>query len=314
MIRCIDSNRFKSGRVGVHPIRPVFVVLQLLALLVLGLSLGSCQMVFSQNKMIYRSRQYTEQDLAKFRPGTIPVDYTTKQGPQHSYYVPPRPGTLPEHLWVVFSGQNGTAADWSRFCHDFPDQQTGFLLIDYPSYGANGGRPTKDSIRLGADAAYAALAEQLGVPTAELDTRLGVMGHSLGAATALEWSRGKNVKRVLLLAPFTSLRAMARIRVGPVLSNLLYHDYDNRKRLEELARRAEPPQVMILHAVEDARIPVRMARELAAEFPALVTYEELPGGDHVVFFDEDRPKVFAAMTEGLNKSVIAPTPSTAGEK
>ncbi len=314
MIRCIDNNNLKSGRVGVDPIRPAFVVLRLVALVVLGLSLGSCQMVFSQNKMVYRSRQYTEQDLAKFRPGTVPIVYTTKHGPQRSYYVPPRDGTIPDHLWVVFSGQNGTAADWARFCHDFPDERTGFLLIDYPSYGANGGHPSKDSIRGGADAAYAALSEQLGLPTTELDARLGVMGHSLGTATALEWSRGKNVKSVLLLAPFTSLRAMARLRVGPVLCNLLYHDYDNRKRLEELARRGEPPQVMILHAEADARIPVEMSRELAREFPALVTYQELPGGDHVVFFDEERPKVFAAMTGGFNKSVIAPTPSAAGEK
>ena len=58
--------------------------------------------------------------------------------------------------------------------------------MDYPGYGLCEGRPKRRTIRAGTDAMIAALAGHLGVGEQSLAGEIGYIGHSLGAAVALE--------------------------------------------------------------------------------------------------------------------------------
>src|SRR5690606_8547888 len=100
--------------------------------------------------------------------------------------------------------------------------------------------------------AYDVLVAELG----ETPPSLGVVGHSLGAAAALQFAAEHPVDRVVVVAPFTSTMDMARRMVGPIFAHLLHHRFDNRARLRELAARETPPRVLLLHGDNDPVIPV----------------------------------------------------------
>ncbi len=112
-----------------------------------------------------------------------------------------------------------------------------------------------------------------------------MLGHSLGAATGLNFAARHPVERIVLIAPFTTMRAMARRSVGWPLCWLLLHNYDNRARLRELAARPHPPRIAIFHGEDDQFIPVAMGRGLAAMFPGMIAFHPVPGAGHASVLD-----------------------------
>src|SRR5690606_35669174 len=143
-----------------------------------------------QRSLIYFPRRYVanaatdpilESQFDKIR-------YRTSQGEQTALYVPPkgRAADRPERVWACFGGNASVALAWLDMALEAPDPDVAFLLIDYPGYGFNEGKPTRATITDGADAALTALAERLGIARAQLDRQVSLIGHSLGAAVALE--------------------------------------------------------------------------------------------------------------------------------
>ena len=132
------------------------------------------------------------------------------------------------------------------------------MLIDYPGYGACQGSPSPKAIEDSAEGAFRALAQSLKVEPGAIESNLDLICQSIGCATGLNFAVHHPVRRIILLAPFTSLRDMARRMVGWPLCWLLHHNFDNRARLRELAARAQPPQVTILHGDADMTVPTSM--------------------------------------------------------
>lgn len=272
---------------------PWLLILRLLALALLGLTLlVVVALFFWQDVLIYHPRPYGPGRVERFGRRLEPLEYRTDQGRQTAFYLPPRgqaaaSGALPAALWVLFVGNGSLALDWEDLLVADPDPDRAFLLVDYPGYGRNAGRAAPASIRQGSEAALAALAARLGrrdaADLANRVPRLGTAGHSLGAAVALDFAVAHPaVSRVILLAPFTSLRDMARRTVGWPLSGLLRGNFDNRARLDALAARPSPPppQVVIFHGERDNFIPPAMGRALAAAHPDVARFELVPGANH----------------------------------
>lgn len=253
-----------------------------------------------QEKLIYFPRRYRSFDGADAPAPAVALEYTTAEGRQRSYYVPPRAGSasLPSALWVVFGGNGSLALDWLDMVVRFPDPGAAFLLVEYPGYGFCEGSPSPAAIDDASNAAYRALADRLGTVTGELDVRCSVLGHSLGSAAALQFSAGHPVRRAVLVAPFTSMEDMARKRSIWPMHHLLRHRFDNRTRLREFATRSAPPRVTVIHGDVDMIIPVSMGRELGRMFPAFTVYHEVPGGDHNRILSEQEGLIFSAMQEG----------------
>jgi pimeloyl-ACP methyl ester carboxylesterase len=253
-------------------------------------------LLFFQNRLIYHPRRYTV-DAATRYPSVVPLSYTTAQGRQQAFYLPPRlpPADPPSRLWVIFPGNGSLALDWVNFLDPPPDPRAGFLLIDYPGYGNCQGSPSPASIQASAEAAFACLAQSLPTQPSVLEQNVNLLCHSIGCATGLNFAVRHPVNRILLLAPFTSLRDMAQRTVGWPLCWLLLHNFDNRLRLRELAARRHPPRVLILHGDDDRLVPVSMGRQLASMFPGMITFQDVPGADHNTILYETRSQVFAAM-------------------
>jgi len=240
--------------------RVTFRYLPCAALLLL--SLAALSLVGCQDGIVYNPQHYAPGPL---EPGLVPIAYATDQGPQLSYLRPPHSHL--QRLWIFFVGNGGLARNWHYVLGDWPEDDA-LLLIDYPGCGACAGRPSPSTIRVATQAAIDASARTLMLPRETLLHDCGVFGHSLGCATALQCADAlPECRRIILLAPFTSLRAMARLKVGWPLCYVLIHNFDNREQLEELAKRKPPPVIGIASGDHDEVIPWTMGEQLSKIVP-----------------------------------------------
>jgi pimeloyl-ACP methyl ester carboxylesterase len=232
---------------------------------------------FRQHSMVYHPRPYDESYAYALPSDGIEINYTVSGAKYCAYYLPGgKP--LPKRIWLAFCGNGSLALDWTSILRDYPWNGDAFLLIDYPGYGKNGGYATIASTRASAEAALKALAERLN--RSEDRLTLCAIGHSLGAAVALDFGARHKVERVVLIAPFTTLREEAATLVGGWISRLLIESYDNRANLTETRRRNPNMQVAIFHGTNDEVIPVRMGRELSRKFP-FAEFFAVEHADHV---------------------------------
>lgn len=223
-----------------------------------------------QTRFIYFPRRYPFA-LDRLPPPIRALSFES-DGPQHAYFVPAR-GALrrgealraPQRLWLVFAGNAMTALDWSSWALAHPDDEAAFLLVEYPGYGASDGAPSRAAIARTSDAAFAALAALVGEAPAALAARSFVLGHSLGAATGLEFACRHPVAGVVLTAPFSTLEDAAAQLFGPPVRPLVRERYDNLARLAELERRGIP--VTVLHGRDDEIISFALGERLARSAP-----------------------------------------------
>jgi pimeloyl-ACP methyl ester carboxylesterase len=251
-----------------------------------------------QSKLIYYPNPYRAEHETLLREAKgARVRFTTSQGAQTAFYIPPRittPG-LPQTIWLCFCGNGSLALDWLHFTAAW-DDHFAYLLVDYPSYGDCAGKPTPGRIRESGKAAFAALIRHLGTTQQELQPRTAVLGHSLGCAAALMAADELDLRRGMLISPFTSMTDMGRIVLGWPLCYLNLHRFDNRQTLRHIASR-EDARVVIFHGAEDEVIPVRMGRELAAAQPQMVTFHEIPNAHHNDILSLVKDRIGRAMTE-----------------
>jgi len=257
------------------PVSFLFRVLRPITVLVLSavVLLTSCQA-----KLIYYPRSYHEgyrKVLAK-RSGAR-IEYTTGQGQQVAHYMPPMNGKKPTKVWLCYGGNNYLGLDWMQYLTAW-DPSLGYLLMDYPGYGDCQGIPNPGRIRDSSREAVQALARHLNETPELLLPRMGVLCHSIGCAAGLMAADDLNIRRVILIAPFTTLTEMGKRFIGWPLCYVNMHRFNNRRHLAHVVEKGA--KVVIFHGTADQVIPISMSRELAAAHPGRVTLHEKEGEDH----------------------------------
>lgn len=253
-----------------------------------------------QSKLIYHPNPYREEYETMLRAAKgVRLRFSTSQGAQTAFYIPPRATTtgLPQTVWACFAGNGSLALDWLNHTDEW-DARYAYLLVDYPSYGDCAGTPNPARIRENGTAAVAALQAHLHTTREELLPHLAFLGHSLGSAAALMLADDLDLRRGVLLSPFTSMTEMGRIVLGWPLCHLNLHRYDNRRTLQHVAAR-QGARIEIFHGTDDEVIPARMGRELAAAHPQAVTLHEVPGAHHNDILMLAAPQIGQAMAAVL---------------
>ncbi len=268
-------------------LRFVFVLIFLLA----------AGLFFIQGDLIYFPRVYTAEQIERARETVTVINFFSSEGPQQVYYLAPPSGQKPKALWICFHGNAGAALNWLGYLKPAGLQESGFLMVDYPGFGASKGAPSPETILEVSNLALAALGRSIGLSQEELAENLNVLGVSLGSAAALQFAAVNDTRRVILLAPFTSMFDMARLHYGRPLAYLVRHNFDNQARLAELSSRTSKPQVSIFHGTADRTIPVWMGRKLAQAQPALVKFVEIPNCDHNDILGASQTAVFKILAE-----------------
>ena len=163
---------------------------------------------------------------------------------------------------VAFHG-NADLAVWQSEWAEEVVRRTGWvvLLAEYRGYGGLGGAPTYVASRLDARAAWDYARERLGPAPGAPPARMALFGHSLGSAIATELASEARPDVLILQAPFTSARDMARIFVSATahrawrLISRVHFDTETRVRALEVP-------VWVTHGTRDFVVPVRMGRRV----------------------------------------------------
>ena len=241
-----------------------------------------------QHRMIYHPRSYGSIYQPYFNDSLQRISYQTSEGTQTVFYQPPSEGNPPQAIWILFGGNAALALDWMWLVEQSAGPDLGFLLIDYPGFGECEGSASPESILASSQAAWEHWQE---LYANQRTPQIGILGHSLGAAAALQLAETISVERVVLLSPFTSLADMVKKMFGSWLIPLLQHRFENRGPLMQLLKRDSPPSITIIHGTRDEVIPVEMGRELAALDSEHIHYHELIHSYHNTILQDALPMV-----------------------
>ncbi len=191
---------------------------------------------------------------------------------------PPPPSstsrTSPGLLWFYGNGEN-VAAIWP-IVREFQPPGTAVLVLDYPGYGASGGRATEAALYAAADAAYGALASR-----PEVDPRrIYVYGRSLGSAVASYTAAHHLVAGLILESPLTNAAEMARYHY-PLLPRFLL-----RLSLDNVANvKLVHCPILLFHGDADRLVPTAMGKAVAVAAAGPVEVVLIHGAGHNDTYD-----------------------------
>jgi fermentation-respiration switch protein FrsA (DUF1100 family) len=192
------------------------------------------------------------------------------------WYLPPKSPSPPFAALLWFYGNGETiGAIWPAI-RDFRPPGAALLVVDYPGYGASGGRASEAGIYEAGALAYEALASRPGVERG----RVYVYGRSLGSAVATRVAADHPVAGLILESPFTSARDMAArsYRIFPL--------FLVRLKLDNLAtiQRVRCP-VLVFHGTADRLVPMDMGRRVAQAAPGPKEFVMIEGAGHNETYD-----------------------------
>ena len=162
-------------------------------------------------------------------------------------------------LLIAYHG-NADLAAWVVPWAAEVERVTGWAVLvpEYRGYGGLPGSPDYLSSQRDARATYRVARERRGVDA----SRIALYGHSLGSAIATELAAEHAPAVLILEAPFTSARDMARGMLAPVAavwSVIARVHFDTRAKVAEL----DVP-TWVVHGERDGVVPVWMGRAVHA--------------------------------------------------
>lgn len=243
----------------------------------LGLAYGLLLLLawFVQERLAFPAPRASLPDPRRLRiPGGERVHLVTHDGTKLSgWFLAPTTAPVvprfPTLLWFYGNGEN--IATISSVLADFQPPGAGLLVVDYPGYGASGGRATEAGLYAAAEAAYAALVTRPGVDR----DRVYVYGRSLGSAVATHIAARHAVAGLILESPFTSAVAMARHLYALLPRFIVRLSLDN---LANIARVRCP--LLVFHGDRDGLVPPAMGMAVARAAPGPVEVVLIHGAGH----------------------------------
>jgi fermentation-respiration switch protein FrsA (DUF1100 family) len=180
----------------------------------------------------------------------------------------------PGMVWFYGNGEN-IAAIWP-IIRDFRPAHAALLVLDYPGYGASGGKASEAGMYEAADLAYDALRRRPDVDP----KRIYVYGRSLGSAAATHVASTREVAGLILESPFTSAKGMAARHYRFVPRALVRLSLDNIGRMPGIRCPA-----LIFHGTADMLVPMRMGQDVAAAAGGPVEFVMIEGSGHNDTYD-----------------------------
>lgn len=143
------------------------------------------------------------------------------------------------------------------------------LMLDYRGYGRSAGWPTEKGFYTDAETAYQHL-----LKTGYRPEQIVLHGESIGSAVAVHVASQNPCAGVVLEAPFTSARDVAR-GVLPVLGPMLIWSFDSVKKIG----RVRAP-LLFIQGDRDEIIPLWLGQKLFAAAPEPKSFWIIEGGRH----------------------------------
>ena len=159
---------------------------------------------------------YFQQERLLFFPTRLPADYRFRfPGPFEERWVTAPDGTRlhgllfpadsAKGLIFYLHGNGGALDSWGDVAPTYTRLGYSVFLLDYRGYGKSGGQiRSQEQLLADVDAAYRQLLPEFG------EARTTILGYSLGTGAAAWLAARHHPRRLILQAPYVSMRAMAR--------------------------------------------------------------------------------------------------------
>lgn len=191
----------------------------------------------------------------------------------HGWFVPGNPDSEPSPTWLWFHGNGGNIGDRiGELALAHHRAGANIFIFDYRGYGESEGTPSERGTYLDARAVMEHLASR---PDVDQD-HIVYMGHSLGAAVAIELALIDPPMAMVLVSPFASVRDMANLTLPfPPAGWLVRNHYSNISRIQQLA-----VPVLVLHGDQDETVPISQGRKLFEAANEPKWFQTLDGAAH----------------------------------
>ncbi len=183
------------------------------------------------------------------------------------------------HAWQVsqagdlvtlfFHGNAGNLTYREPHSREITSAGSSILMLDYRGYGKSSGRPTEHGLYADADAAYDYLLKGGYRPG-----QIVIHGESLGSAVAVDLASRRPCAGVVLEAPFTSARDVARV-VLPVVGPMVIWGFNSREKIG----RVHAP-ILFIQGERDEIIPLRLGQALYSAAREPKSFWVMPGAGH----------------------------------
>lgn len=181
------------------------------------------------------------------------------------------PATPNGYAVLYLPGNAGNRAGRVGVAQSLADAGFTVLLVEYPGFGGNPGRPSEDGMVAAARAGQAHL-----LTTGHAADRIIYVGESVGTGVATHLAELVPPAGLVLRSPFTSLGAAAEVALGGAPIGWMIRD--RFATLERMPRVTCP--VLVLAGTADTIVPSTQSRAVASAAPHLSEFVELPGVGH----------------------------------
>ena len=176
---------------------------------------------------------------------------------------------------------HGNAGDLSNRIYklnELSKLNVNFLLLAWRGFSGNGGSPTEQGLYIDAKSAVTWLNNR-GIKESEII----LYGESLGTGVAIETSRNKIFKGVILESPYTSMVDLGKIYYPYLPVRLLLRDkFETYKKISEV----QSP-ILILHGKLDTIVPFYMGKKIYDLSNPPKYFHFVDNDDHMMRFDEN---------------------------
>ena len=170
---------------------------------------------------------------------------------------------------VLYHGNAGSACDRNIYADIFTRAGLGYLIVEYAGYSNDPRTPSHDLVKQDVEHVVSYLREQNLTP-------IIVVGESIGTGAAAYHTALETPDKLLLISPFTDLKAVARGRFWLYPTNLLVDNAFN----NVLALQHYPGPTLIIHGTADTIIPYRLGAELYQSLPGEKELLSINGASH----------------------------------
>ena len=170
------------------------------------------------------------------------------------------------------------------------------FIYDYRGYGKSKGTPSEGGIYQDGLAAYDYLINQRKISPEKIIP----FGRSLGAAVAIEISKKRDVRSLIIESAFTSTKDMAKsMFLFMILSPFVPPNYNNLKKIEEIT----VPK-LIIHGENDGLVPFSMGKRLYHAASAPKYFFPIQGAGHNDTYFVGGKRYFAAFSDFARNSKL----------
>lgn len=243
-------------------------------LVVLGYALYLALLWTQQRSMMFPGAGVPAPAMPVLPDRAVAVDLQAGFGGFEAVFIEAAPAAPAVATLVYFHGNAESVAHNLRPFARISDDGFHVLLLGYPGYAGNDGRPSRATLMQVARAGHDWLQRHPAVDPA----RILAMGRSVGSGPATELAAERRLAGLVLLSPFTSVADFARQFGAPGF--MVRDRFDNLARLE-----AFTDPVLVFHGSHDEVIPYAHGQALAQASPQATLVTLACGHNDCPYFD-----------------------------